>query len=80
MVTDSLYRLLCILAISDGRTKDEIMGTVQCSRSSFNRDLAALRDLGVRIEYDWHLGVYCVSEPGVFDLAAVKALTVESEQ
>ena len=35
--------------------------------------VAALRDLGVRIEYDWHLGVYCVSDSGVFNLAAVKA-------
>ena len=79
MIADNVYRLLCILAVSDGRTKAEILDTVQCSRSSFNRDLAALRDLGVRIEYDWHLGVYCVSDSGVFNLAAVKSLTVESD-
>ena len=79
MITDSLYRLLCILAVSDGRTKAEILEAVQCSRSSFNRDLAALRDLGVEIEYDWRLGVYCVHASGVFDLEKVKALTLESE-
>jgi len=79
VIADNLYRLLCILAVSDGRTKAEILEAVQCSRSSFNRDLAALRDLGVEIEYDWRLGVYCVHASGVFDLEKVKALTVESD-
>lgn len=64
----AIANFLRLVAVLNGRTRDECLSIVGVSLATFKRHLTALRTLGVRVSCSFPDYRYRVVDPGPFDL------------
>ena len=70
-----LLLLLRILAVIDGRDREQLCVITGASRSTLTRYIATARRFGIMIEWRQDAGAYRLTDPGIFNVDRIRRLT-----